>query len=178
LHPKYTIIHDNLSRMEDVTSSQTYQKGSWTLHMLRGVLGDDVFQRGIQAYYRRYFNGSATTADFRRAMEEMSGQSLGWFFEQWLYKPGSLRVAGRWRYDAARKQVVVTLEQTQIDGSLFTMPIEVAIYRKGDATPTVQKVTISAKSNTFVIDAPIEPEMVKLDPKLFVLMEATMERER
>jgi aminopeptidase N len=178
LHPKYTIIHDNLSRMEDVTSSQTYQKGSWTLHMLRGVLGDDVFQRGIQAYYRRYFNGSATTADFRRAMEEMSGQSLGWFFEQWLYKPGSLRVAGRWRYDAARKQVVVTLEQTQIDGSLFTMPIEVAMYRKGDATPTVQKVTISAKSNTFVIEAPIEPEMVKLDPKLFVLMEATMERER
>jgi aminopeptidase N len=177
-NPAYTIIHDNLSRMEDVTSSHTYQKGSWTLHMLRGVIGADAFQRGIRAYYARHFNGNATTADFRRAMEEASNQELGWFFEQWLYKPGTLKVAGTWTYDAAARQVRLTLDQVQTDGSLFTMPIDVGVYRKGQPVPTIERVRLNAKSNVFTFNAPTEPEDVRLDPNLWVLMDATLERKR
>jgi aminopeptidase N len=175
-NPAYTIIHNNLSRMEDVTSSHTYQKGSWTLHMLRGVIGEAAFQRGIRAYYARHFNGSATTADFRRAMEEASGQELGWFFEQWLYKPGTLELAGRWTYDAAARQVRVTLDQVQRDGSLFTMPIEIGVYSKGQPTPTLERVRVSAKSNSFTIAALTAPDSVRLDPNLWVLMTATFEK--
>jgi aminopeptidase N len=68
--------------MDSVTSSQTYQKGSWTLHMLRGILGDELFWKGIRSYYARYFNGNATTADFIRVMEETSGRDLKQFFDQ------------------------------------------------------------------------------------------------
>jgi aminopeptidase N len=177
-HPDYTIVHRNLSRMEDVTSSHTYQKGSWTLHMLRGVIGSGAFQRGIRTYYERHFNGNATTADFRRAMEEASGRDLGWFFEQWLYKPGTLKIAGRWTYDARAKQVRIALEQVQTDGSLFTMPVEVAVHYKGQPVPTMQRVQVNAKANVFTIDAPAEPEDVRLDPNHWVLMEATFGRER
>ena len=172
-NPAYTIIHQNLSRMEDVTSSHTYQKGSWTLHMLRGVIGSEAFQRGIRAYYARHFNGNATTADFRRAMEEASGQELGWFFEQWLYKPGTLKVAGSWSYDAAARQVRMTLDQVQTDGSLFTMPIEIGVYSKGQPTPVMERVRVTAKSNTFTINAPTAPDSVRLDPNVWVLMDAT-----
>jgi aminopeptidase N len=172
-NPAYTIIHRNLSRMEDVTSSHTYQKGSWTLHMLRGVIGSEAFQRGIRAYYARHFNGNATTADFRLAMEEASGQELGWFFEQWLYKPGTLKVVGNWTYDAAARLVRVTLDQVQTDGSLFTMPMEIGVYSKGQATPVMERVRMTAKSNTFTINAPTAPDSVRLDPNLWVLMDAT-----
>jgi len=172
-NPAYTIIHQNLSRMEDVTSSHTYQKGSWTLHMLRGVIGSEAFQRGIRAYYARHFNGNATTADFRRAMEEASGQELGWFFEQWLYKPGTLKVAGSWSYDAAAGQVRLTLDQVQTDGRLFTMPIEIGVYSKGQPTPVMERVRVTAKSNTFTINAPTAPDSVRLDPNVWVLMDAT-----
>jgi len=172
-NPAYTIIHQNLSRMEDVTSSHTYQKGSWTLHMLRGVIGSEAFQRGIRAYYARHFNGNATTADFRRAMEEASGQELGWFFEQWLYKPGTLKVAGSWSYDAAARQVRLTLDQVQTDGHLFTMPIEIGVYSKGQPTPVMERVRVTAKSNTFTINAPTAPDSVRLDPNVWVLMDAT-----
>ena len=172
-NPAYTIIHQNLSRMEDVTSSHTYQKGSWTLHMLRGVIGSEAFQRGIRAYYARHFNGNATTADFRRAMEEASGQELGWFFEQWLYKPGTLKVAGSWSYDAAARQVRLTLDQVQTDGRLFTMPIEIGVYSKGQPTPVMERVRVTAKSNTFTINAPTAPDSVRLDPNVWVLMDAT-----
>ncbi len=174
LHPTYTIVHQNLSRMEDVTSSQTYQKGSWTLHMLRGVVGPDAFQRGIRSYYQRHFNGSATTADFRRAMEEASGRELGWFFEQWLDKPGRLKIAGQWTYDAGAKQVRVTLEQRQGDNHLIRMPIEIGVYLKGQVTPTIEQVQLDAKSHVFTINAPSAPDDVRLDPNVWVLMDATM----
>lgn len=172
-HPGYTIIHRNLARMEDVTSSHTYQKGSWTLHMLRGVVGDEAFQRGIRSYYQRHFNANATTADFRRAMEEASGQQLGWFFDQWLYQPGNLRVAGQWRYDAASKAVRISLEQTQTDGQLFTMPLEIAIHTPGHAAPLVRRITLNAKTQTFSIPVAVAPADVRLDPNHWVLMEAT-----
>lgn len=172
-NPAYTIVHRNLNRMEDVTSSHTYQKGSWTLHMLRGVIGSEAFQRGIRTYYARHFNGNATTADFRLAMEEASGQELGWFFEQWLSKPGTLKVAGNWTYDPAARQVRVTLDQVQTDGSLFTMPMEIGVYSKGQPTPVMERVRVTAKANTFTINAPAAPDSVRLDPNLWVLMDAT-----
>jgi aminopeptidase N len=175
-NPAYTIIHKNLSRMEDVTSSHTYQKGSWTLHMLRGVIGSEAFQRGIRAYYARHFNGNATTADFRRAMEEASGQELGWFFEQWLYKPGTLKVAGSWSYDAAARQVRLTLDQVQTDGSLFTMPLEIGVYSKGQPTPVIERVRMTARSNVFTINTATAPDSVRLDPNVWVLMDATFEK--
>jgi len=177
-HPGYTIIHRNLARMEDVTSSHTYQKGSWTLHMLRGVVGDAAFQRGIRTYYQRHFNANATTADFRRAMEEASGQELGWFFDQWLYQGGNLKIAGSWRYDAQAKQVRIALEQVQGDGSVFRMPLEIAVRTPGQAVPTVQRVTLDAKTRTFSIAAPVEPDDVSLDPNHWVLMEATFSKAR
>ncbi len=175
-NPGYTIIHQNLDRMEDVTSSHTYQKGSWILHMLRGVVGDEAFQRGIRSYYQRHFNANATTADFRRAMEEAAGRDLGWFFDQWLYKPGNLKIAGQWSFDAAAKQLRIRLDQTQADGSRFTMPIEIGVRGRGQTTATMHRVQLDAISNSFSITVPTEPETVLLDPQHWVLMEATFER--
>jgi aminopeptidase N len=168
-NPDYTIIHKNLADMEKVTSSHTYQKGSWVLHMLRGLVGEENFRKGIRTYYARYYNGNATTADFRRAMEEVSGQELGWFFEQWLYKPGTFRLTGTWTYDAKAKQVRLTLNQGT-DG-LFRMPMEVGIYTKGQDRPVVERIEIKESSATFTIPCAAEPEDVKLDPNFWVLME-------
>ena len=87
-HPDARIVHDNLSDMSKVINPGTYQKGAWTLHMLRGVIGTEAFWDGIRSYYREHRNGNATTDDLRRAMEAASGQELGWLFQQWLYRPG------------------------------------------------------------------------------------------
>lgn len=177
-NPAYTIVHQNLSRMEDVTSSHTYQKGSWVLHMLRGVVGSEAFQRGIRTYYQRHFNANATTADFRRAMEGASGRELGWFFDQWLYRPGTLEIAGRWSYDARARQVRIALDQVQTDGSEFRMPIEVAVHYRGQAVPAIHRLELNARANAFTIDAPSEPDDVRLDPNRWVLMKSTLQRGR
>lgn len=177
-NPKYTIIHNNLSNMEDVTSSHTYQKGSWILHMLRGVIGTEKFQQGIRTYYAKYYNANATTSDFRRIMEEGSGQDLGWFFEQWLYKPGALKYSGTWKYDSKAKQVKITLNQSQTDGSLFRMPVEIGLYYKGQSGPTIERVQVNEKSNVFTFPVTSEPEDVRLDPNVWVLMEGEISKGR
>jgi aminopeptidase N len=172
----YRIVHDNLTDMGQVTSSQTYQKGAWVLHMLRGLVGNDAFWRGIQAYYGDYKDANATTADFQRAMEEASGRDLGWFFQQWLYQGGALILDGGWRYDTGQRQLTMRLNQVQNGPYLFRMPIDVAIYVDGEDAPRLEQVTVAARENVFTLDLDVEPERVVLDPNTRVLMEADFAR--
>jgi aminopeptidase N len=157
--------------MNQVTSSQTYQKGSWILHMLRGVVGTENFWKGIQSYYKTYMNHNATTADFIRVMEETSGMELKGFFEQWLYKPGTLQYNGSWQYNNKKKEVKITLEQVQTDGSFFKMPMQVAIYTSA-GKPVIKMLQVNEKQNEFTIPVDSEPGNVVLDPNHWVLMEA------
>lgn len=174
-NPGYRIVHDNLQDMNQVTSLQTYQKGSWILHMLRGVVGTDNFWKGIQTYYNKHMNGSATTADFIKTMEETSGMDLKNFFEQWLYKPGTLQYNGSWQYNNKKKEVRITLEQVQTDGSLFKMPVQVAIY-SSTGKPVVKTLQVSEKRNEFILSVDSEPDNIELDPNHWVLMEAKWNR--
>jgi len=166
-NPNYQIVHDNLKNMKNVTSSQTYQKGSWVLHMLRGVLGTEIFWKGIRAYYKKYKDLNATTSDFRKIMEYVSNKDLRLFFDQWLYKPGILKLKGDWHYD--KNQLIINLNQVQSDGSLFEMPIEVGIVYENNIHST-ELIEVRKKTNLFIIDVDKEPNNVILDPNYWVLM--------
>jgi aminopeptidase N len=175
-NPNYTIIHDNLKDMSQVTSSQTYQKGSWILHMLRGVVGTDNFWKGIKAYYKKYQNLNATTTDFRKEMELASGMDLTTFFDQWLYKSGALKIYGTWQFSNRKKEVTLSLNQIQKEVSLFKMPIQVAIYLPNQAKPLLK--TVDLNNKTVVVSFPLdaEPDKIVLDPDAWVLMDATLSK--
>ncbi|MDG1528612.1 MAG: M1 family metallopeptidase [Polaribacter sp.] len=167
-NPKYTIIHDNLKDMKDVTSSQTYQKGSWILHMLRGLVGTDTFWKGIQIYYKKYQDLNATTADFKSVMEEVSGRDLTVFFEQWLYKPGTLNLKGNWKYNKRKGEVTVEFNQVQKDGSVFEMPLEIELDF-GNNKKQLEVIQLKGTSNSFQIKVVSEPKSIIVDPNLWVL---------
>ncbi len=172
-NPGYRIVHDNLNDMSQVTSSQTYQKGSWILHMLRGIMGTDLFWKGIQSYYQKYQNLNATTVDFRREMEEASGLNLKQFFDQWLYQPGHLVYQGSWSYDKKKKEVKIAIDQVQTDGSMFKMPLQVGIYLPGESKPIIKTLEVDEKTNAFSLPMEVSPDKVVLDPHSWVLMEST-----
>jgi aminopeptidase N len=171
--PGYRIVHENLDDMAQVTTSQTYQKGAFVLHMLRGVLGDETFWQGIRAYYAEFSSKNATTDDFRRAMEEASGRDLARFFRQWLYRGGLPRVEGGWRY--AGSALEIDLRQTQ-DGEPFELEIPVALELEAGSLPRIEKVQMTGREARakFPIDG--APRAVALDPHLWVLMESTFVR--
>ena len=176
-NPDYRIVHDNLDDMSRVTSIATYQKGAWILHMLRRRLGDEVFWDGIRTYYAAFMNGSATTADFRRVMEEASGQDLSVFFEQWLYRGGNPHLTGSWSHDPDRGVVAVELRQIQDRGPVFDLPLEVGVFYEGDLTPrSVHRIRLDDREGRFELDVDETPADVRLDPGTWTLFRGGLTR--
>jgi aminopeptidase N len=148
-----------------IPNAIVYQKGGWVLHLLRCQLGDAAFRAGIREYYRRYRDSNASTADFRRVMEETGHSDLGWFFDQWVYRAGTPVVEGNWHYDAAAKKVAIDLAQTQ-PGDPYRLPLEVAV---GSRT---EKIEMTARQQHFEVAADGDPVTVTLDPNTSMLMDA------
>ncbi len=173
-NPDYRIVHDNLDDMSKVTTPMQYQKGAWTLHMLRGLVGTETFWKGIRRYYATHFNGHATTDDFRRVMEAVSGRQLGEFFDQWLYRGGgSIDVEGSWSYDAASG--TVDLQIRQPGRYVYRMPLTVEL-RGDDGTDWREVVQLGTAADRFSIAADREPTAVSLDPDTWLLLRGSVER--
>lgn len=168
-NPKMAVRHQNLADMTKVLNPLVYQKGGWTLHMLRRMIGDDNFWSGMRAYYTRYRDANATTADLRAVMEQQSGADLGWFFEQWLNRPGSPTVEGTWRYDAAAKQVEIDLAQTQA-ADPYRLRLELLV---GGESRTIE---MTERHQKFTLASPKPPSTVVLDPQAGTLMHSRFAR--
>jgi aminopeptidase N len=186
-NPSSTIVHDNLADISRViaNNAQIYQGGAQVLHNVRGVVGTDTFWAGIRLYYGRFQNGNATTDDFRHAIEDAcaaagdrcpaDGRDLSWLFRELLNRGGVLQVKGTWRYDAAAKQIEVTLDQTQTSG-VYRMPIEIAITRTVAPGRTIQIVQLREPHQVFTFPSDTEPAGVVLDPNASVMMQASFEK--
>jgi hypothetical protein len=99
-----------------------YNKGASVLHMLRRLMGDDAFFRGLRHYYAENRFRKAGTEDFQRAMEQEYNGSLDRFFERWIFQSGLPRV----RYSTAveGQELVVRFEQI---GEVYDIPVTVSI---------------------------------------------------
>jgi aminopeptidase N len=117
-----------------------YDKSALVLHMLRGLVGDEVFFRGLRRFYRTARFRSAGTADFRAAMEQESGRSLDRFFERWIY--GSTLPRLTFSYRADRESVVLHIDQV---GELFDALVTVTL-QYADRTSTDVLVPITERS--------------------------------
>jgi aminopeptidase N len=168
------VIHDNLAEIRDGRApiGLVYQKGAWFLHMLRTLIGPDTFRDGLRAYYRRYRDSNASTADLQSVMEEVSGRKLDWFFDQWLRRGASPTIMAQWSYDAARKRLTVQLTQTQ-GGKPFRLPVSIAVMIPG-MPDRIIPVMSEGPSVTSEVECEKQPSGVTLDPGVEVLMEARL----
>jgi len=142
-------------------NNNSYQKGGFVLHMLRATLGDSAFFRGLHRYYDRYRNGNALSDDLRRELEAASGTPLGWFFDQWLRRPGFPELTTSWTYDAAAKRVILSITQAGRFGSYrfpLTVDIKTAVGRR-----VRTRVDVTAQPSTRVtLDPPLDTAPVEL----------------
>ncbi len=153
-------------------NANSYEKGGWTLHMLRTVVGDSAFFRGVRSYWRGHKNGTALTDDLMSAVERESGMKLGWFFDQWLRRPGYASVATTWRYDAASRRVVVDVRQ----GGRFApyrFPLAIDVV---DATGAVHRVRVEVRAQasarlTLPLELSAPPRSLAFDPDVELLAE-------
>lgn len=73
---------------EHIYGTHTYYKGAAVLHNLRGYLGDEAFRNAMRQVQLQYANTDLTAAQFRDALEAVSGQDLHPFFQDWVFSPG------------------------------------------------------------------------------------------
>jgi aminopeptidase N len=99
-----------------------YNKSAAVLHMLRRLVGDEAFFRGLRRFYRDWRFRKAGTEDFRIAMEQETGRPLERFFERWIY--GSTLPKLKVDYRVEGSDVVIRVEQI---GELFDVPLTIAL---------------------------------------------------
>jgi aminopeptidase N len=160
------LIDPELTELPKKLNAFNYLKGAWILHMLRGILGDRAFFRGIRRYYGLYAKGNASTEDFQKAMEAEAGISLAGFFRQWCYQAGWPAFQVTWRWNTGTRNVEMTFRQTQTTG-LFDMPVPI-VLRTGDSRQE-RKVRISAQDQPVRIELPARPSGLEIDPDGWVL---------
>ena len=174
--PDSPVIHRNLSDMRRVLNGLIYQKGGWVLHMLRAEIGTEAFWTGIRDYYRRYRNLNTSTDELRAVFEQVSSKELGWFFDQWLTRPGVPRLDGTWRYDAGKKAVEVTLTQAQA-AEPWRLNVDIGIVSAAGELPRVERIAMTGRQATASFSVDAEPASVTIDPITWLLMESgTLER--
>jgi hypothetical protein len=100
-----------------------YNKGAAVLHMLRRLLGDEVFFTGLRRFYEDHKFQKAGTDDLQRTMEAESGRSLARFFERWIYGAALPRL----RYETALREGELTVRFEQLGELVFDFPITVTI---------------------------------------------------
>ena len=165
-----SIVHNNLKDMKDVlTYSLQYQKGAWVLHMLRNYIGEDNFRKGIRNYYKKYYNSTTTTNQFKTEMEVVSGMNLDTFFDQWLYKGGNMVLDGNWKFDEKKGRIEVNLNQVQNDGYLFEMPVELGISYNDKNLEKIQTIKLEKEKGRFYIASDSKPISIKIDPNTKLL---------
>ncbi len=167
---RFAAIHegavvDTVTRnIEELLNANTYEKGAWVLHMLRHMLGNELFLRGLRTYYERFTYGNATTEDFRKVMEEVSGLDFREFFTQWLYRPGIPLL--HFSMDQHRSRAHITIEQTQ--GSVFFFPVDLEFFFE-DGTHQTFTVNVDRRSQLFRFTFKNPPVKVIPDPEVRLL---------
>ena len=145
---------------EDVFDGISYDKGGSILHMLRKYVGDEAFFKSLGLYLKENAYKSAEVAQLRLAFEEVTGQDLNWFFNQWYFGKGYPTLDVTYKYDDDAKKVDVTIKQTQKD-KIFRLPMAVDIYAGG--TKSRQMIVLDKGEQTFTFNYKVNPDLVNVD---------------
>ncbi len=149
---------------ENSYGENVYPRGAAVLHMLRFVLGDELYHRAIKHYLLKHEYEPVETNDLKMAIENETGQNLQWFFDEWVYKAGHPIFDVSYTWNEPTKQIFLTVKQTQKMDSLsgvFMMPVDISITTAGGAT--THRIGILSEDSTYVLPAQSKPLMVIFD---------------
>jgi len=164
------VIDSAQTELLQLLNTNSYQKGGWVLHMLRGQVGDNAFFVGIRDYYGANAHRNTVTAHLQQVVERASGQDLRWFFDQWLRRPGYADLTVTWKFDATRGFVVLNVRQGERFAPYrISLPVEITL---ADGTRKVVRADVPATSNSEVLVRErlvAAPTAVRFDPNVDVL---------
>jgi aminopeptidase N len=175
-----SIYVKNVSSISEIFNGpRSYAKGAIVLHMLRGITGDSLFFRILKNYLNDpvLAYGVATTEDFQRVVEEVYGNSLDYFFQEWIYGENYPHYYVKWNYtrlDNNLYEIEMNIGQANNTYPLFfTMPVQIKISTTAKDTIITLFNNQQNQSFTFIIGG--EPTGFIFDPNNFILEDSFIE---
>ncbi|MCX7745191.1 MAG: M1 family aminopeptidase [Flavobacteriales bacterium] len=155
---------------EDMFDLHSYNKGGRILHMLRTYVGDEAFFNALQLYLSRHAYQSAEVHNLRLAFEEITGEDLNWFFNQWFLNKGYPSLEITYEYNEKEKTQEITIVQYHEASfaPLFIIPIDIDLYKNGIATR--YRVWLTESKQTFRFEGVTsKPDWINVDADKILL---------
>jgi len=158
-----SIFDFHYDNKDDMFSTLAYQKGARVLNILRSYVGDEAFFLGISTYLKKYEYKSVEINDLRLVFEEITGEDLNWFFNQWFLgtKYPDLTITHNTENENFY-EIEITQNIEKQNNQLFYLPIDVAIYFKD--TIKFERIFLTKQSQTFDFYSDEMPEFIDIDP--------------
>jgi len=146
-----------------------YEKGACVYHMIRTVLGDELFTQAIHTFVQDNAHQTVETIDLLRAIEKATGYNLMFLFDQYVFRGGhpDFKVAYSW--DGDGKMAKLTVTQTQVkekkkEGELFDLNIPIAFgYAQDEVTLKTFTLHIYEREQSFYFPLENKPDFVSFD---------------
>ena len=163
---------------EQMFDAHSYNKGGAVLHMLRGYLGDETFFASLKYYLTENQYSPVEVDELRMAFEEVSGEDLNWFFDQWFLSAGHPMLSLTTEFTDGK--TLLTVKQTQdtddnVPG-VFRLPTKVAIFTNGSSTPVMHDIVVDQREQTFTFPGSVKPDVVIFDPEHYILAQFDYEK--
>ena len=139
-----------------------YGKGSMVFHMLRRLVGKDLFFATLKAFSRSHGGKQATWEDIQKSFEESSGRKLKHFFSQWLDRPGGPKV----KLEGVKSQVTskgyLASGDVVQEGEIYDFPLTVEVDEGTGKRSLLLEV--SKRRTPFSMEGLRFPLSLRLDP--------------
>ncbi|HMG83142.1 MAG TPA: M1 family metallopeptidase [Ferruginibacter sp.] len=168
---KKDLVRFYYSDKEDVFDVVSYNKGGCILNMLRNYVGDSAFYKSLNLYLTTNKFKTGEADQLRLAFEEVTGEDLNWFWNQWYYGSGHPVLDISYGYDVATKNAYVYVKQTQQSTNPFKLPIAIDVYSGGSKIR--QKVWLKNFSDTFTFHQNTVPDLINVDADKILLCQKT-----
>lgn len=163
------MIRYDYKNKEDMFDGHSYNKGGRILNMLRAYVGDDAFFESLRNYLEKKKFQSAEINDLRLSFEEVTGQDLNWFFNQWFLASGHPVVKIEQEYDDTKKEVNVHIVQKQDmdEWPVYKLPVMVDLYVAGK--PRREMIWIEREDSVYTFKVSQKPDLVNVDALKVIL---------
>ncbi|MFN4146442.1 MAG: M1 family aminopeptidase [Runella sp.] len=168
------LIRYHYTDKEDMFDSHSYAKGGQVLHSLRKLVGDEAFFLASRNYLIKNAYGTAEINDLRTAFEEVTGEDLNWFFNQWFLSPGHPQLKVEKSYSNGKLLLTVRQLQDSTYTPIFRLPLKVDVWASD--RKTTHDIVISKARQTFEFDVTQRPDWVDFDTEKQLL--GTIEYEK
>jgi aminopeptidase N len=167
-----SLVRYDYDKDDDLYDRHSYQKGGRILHMLRKYTGDEKFFASCSLYLARNSFGTVEAHDLRLAFEDVTGEDLNWFFDQWFFEPGHpiLNVSYEFVPDDLLVIVKVSQQQDLRSSPVYKLPLEIDIYDENGSV-TRHQVVIDSIRQTIKLSCTGEPLLVNFDSEKMLLCE-------